>query len=89
MMVATACFFVATFMAIYLGRYEQQHRRPDTEVIGGGVWQGAVRVFRSRYLLYAGLLMLLHNLVSTFLFNGMAVLVINSLKMIYIHDDQS
>jgi AAA family ATP:ADP antiporter len=32
-------------------------------------------VFRSEYLLYACLLMLLHNLTSTFLFNGMAVLV--------------
>jgi len=32
-------------------------------------------VFRSKYLLYACLLMLLHNLTSTFLFNGLAVLV--------------
>jgi len=32
-------------------------------------------VFRSKYLLYACLLMLLHNGVSTFLFNGLAVLV--------------
>jgi AAA family ATP:ADP antiporter len=44
-------------------------------VIGGSVWEGAVRVFQSKYLLYACLLMLLHNLTSTFLFNGLAVLV--------------
>ena len=43
------------------------------------MWQGAIRVFRSKYLLYACLLMLLHNLVSTFLFNGMAVLVNDSI----------
>lgn len=44
-------------------------------VIGGSIWEGALRVLRSRYLLYLCLLMLLHNLVSTFLFNGMATLV--------------
>ena len=75
MMIAGACLLAATFLAIYLGRYEREVRHTEDAVIGGGVWQGAIRVFRSRYLLYACLLMLLHNLVSTFLFNGMAVLV--------------
>ncbi len=75
MMVAAGCLLMATGLAIFLGRYEQTVRHEQDEVIGGGVWQGAVRVFKSRYLLYACLLMLLHNLVSTFLFNGMAVLV--------------
>jgi AAA family ATP:ADP antiporter len=44
-------------------------------VIGGRIWEGAAHVFRSEYLLYACLLMLLHNLTSTFLYNGLAVLV--------------
>ena len=44
-------------------------------MIGGSIWDGAIRVFKSEYLLYACLLMLLHNLTSTFLFNGLAVLV--------------
>jgi AAA family ATP:ADP antiporter len=72
MVVAGACLIVATLLAIYLGRYERRVGRQEAEVIGGGIWQGAIRVFRSKYLLYACLLMLLHNLVSTFLFNGMA-----------------
>lgn len=75
MITAGACLLVATGLAIFLGRYESTTRHKEPEVIGGGVWQGAIRVFRSRYLLYACLLMLLHNLISTFLFNGMAVLV--------------
>lgn len=75
MITAGACLLVATGLAIFLGRYESTTKHEEPEVIGGGVWQGAIRVFRSRYLLYACLLMLLHNLISTFLFNGMAVLV--------------
>lgn len=75
MMVAGLCLLVATGLAIFLGRYERETTNKESEVIGGGVWQGAVRVFQSKYLLYACLLMLCHNLVSTFLFNGMAVLV--------------
>jgi AAA family ATP:ADP antiporter len=76
MLVAVIFLLVATFLAIFLGRFtrKQQENRP-TEVIGGGVWEGAAHVFRSEYLLYACLLMLLHNLTSTFLFNGLAVLV--------------
>ena len=75
MITAGACLLVATGLAIFLGRYESTNKQKEPEVIGGGVWQGAIRVFKSKYLLYACLLMLLHNLVSTFLFNGMAVLV--------------
>ena len=74
----TASFFLllATLLAILLGRYTRKDREnKPTEVIGGSVWEGAIRVFRSEYLLYACLLMLLHNLTSTFLFNGLAVLV--------------
>ena len=76
MLVAVAALLVATSLAVFLGRFtrQRQHNKPS-EVIGGSVWEGAVRVFRSEYLLYACLLMLLHNLTSTFLFNGMAVLV--------------
>ncbi|HKJ17381.1 MAG TPA: MFS transporter [Xanthomonadales bacterium] len=75
MITAGGCLLVATGLAIFLGRYDTTTRHQEPEVIGGGVWQGAIRVFQSKYLLYACLLMLLHNLVSTFLFNGMAVLV--------------
>jgi AAA family ATP:ADP antiporter len=39
------------------------------------VWKGAISVFKSKYLLFACLMMLLHNMTSTFLYNGMAVLV--------------
>ena len=76
MFMASALLLVATILAIFLGRYTRKQRENQpTEVIGGSVWEGAVRVFRSEYLLYACLLMLLHNLTSTFLFNGLAVLV--------------
>ena len=76
MMVAAVCLLIATVLAIILGRYtRRQHNDRPTAVIGGGVWEGAAHVFRSEYLLYACLLMLLHNLTSTFLYNGLAVLV--------------
>ncbi len=76
MFMASACLMAATLLAVLLGRYSRkQHHDQHTEIIGGGVWEGAVHVFRSEYLLYACLLMLLHNLTSTFLFNGLAVLV--------------
>ena len=76
MFMASGCLLAATMLAVILGRYSRkQHHNQHTEIIGGGVWEGAVHVFRSEYLLYACLLMLLHNLTSTFLFNGLAVLV--------------
>jgi len=76
MLMASALLLVATILAIILGLYTRKQRENQpTEVIGGSVWEGAVHVFRSEYLLYACLLMLLHNLTSTFLFNGLAVLV--------------
>ena len=76
-MILSAVFLCgATALAIILGRFgRRQGAGKEEEVIGGGVWEGATHVFRSEYLLYACLLMLLHNLVSTFLFNGLAVLV--------------
>jgi AAA family ATP:ADP antiporter len=76
-MLAAACALtVATLLAIFMGQYaRKESQNKPTEVIGGSVWEGATRVFHSEYLLYACLLMLLHNLTSTFLFNGLAVLV--------------
>jgi AAA family ATP:ADP antiporter len=76
MLTAAGFLTIATLLAIVLSRYTRKDgsNRP-TEVIGGSIWEGAVRVFRSEYLLYACLLMLLHNGVATFLFNGLAVLV--------------
>jgi len=76
MMLAIVFLLVATVLAIALGRYERHiHRDKATKVIGGGIWEGAVQVFRSKYLLLICLLMLSHNLTSTFLYNGLAVLV--------------
>jgi AAA family ATP:ADP antiporter len=76
MLVASGFLILATLLAVFMGRYtRRQSQNRHTEVIGGSVWDGAVHVFRSEYLLYACLLMLLHNLTSTFLFNGLAVLV--------------
>jgi AAA family ATP:ADP antiporter len=76
MMLAIAFLLGATAAAIALGRFErrQQHGRA-AEIIGGSIWEGAVHVFRSRYLLLICLLMLCHNLTATFLYNGLAVLV--------------
>jgi AAA family ATP:ADP antiporter len=76
MLTSAVSLTIATVLAIALGRYARRHddNRP-TKVIGGSIWEGAVHVFRSEYLLYACLLMLLHNGVATFLFNGLAVLV--------------
>jgi AAA family ATP:ADP antiporter len=76
MLTAAGFLAIATSLAIVLGRYARKdaNNRP-TEVIGGSIWEGAVHVFRSEYLLYACLLMLLHNGVATFLFNGLAMLV--------------
>jgi AAA family ATP:ADP antiporter len=76
MALAICCLLVATGFAIALGRFErQQHHDKPAKVIGGSIWEGAVRVFQSRYLLLICLLMLSHNLTATFLYNGMAVLV--------------
>jgi len=75
MAVSLVCLFIATLLAVVLGRYQRIKRHTPVAVIGGSVWEGARRVFRSRYLLFACLLMLLHNLTSTFLYNGLAVLV--------------
>jgi len=76
MLTSAGFLLLATGLAIFLGRHTRRdHQNRHTEVIGGSVWEGAVQVFRSEYLLFACLLMLLHNLTSTFLFNGLAVLV--------------
>ena len=73
---ASISLCVATLLAVYLGRHSTQRAGEEPgKAIGGSVWEGATHVFKSEYLLYACLLMLLHNLVSTFLFNGLAVLV--------------
>jgi AAA family ATP:ADP antiporter len=75
MMASLGCLVIATVLAVLLGRYQTSLTHKPTEVIGGSVWEGAIKVFRSKYLLYACALMLVHNLTSTFLFNGLSVLV--------------
>jgi AAA family ATP:ADP antiporter len=70
------CLLIATMLAIALSRWVRQEKEsPPDQVIGGRILEGAVHVFRSKYLLLVCLLMLTHNLVSTFLYNGLAVLV--------------
>jgi len=73
---AIICLLVATAFAIILGRFER-HRQQNqaANIIGGSIWEGAVAVFKSKYLLLICLLMLSHNLTSTFLYNGLSVLV--------------
>ncbi len=76
MMLAIVCLLMATVSAIMLSKFErQQQRGVPVSIIGGSIWEGAVQVFRSKYLLLICLLMLCHNLTATFLYNGMAVLV--------------
>jgi AAA family ATP:ADP antiporter len=76
MTLAIMFLLVATAFAVLLGRYERQHHQDQpSKIIGGKIWEGAVHVFQSRYLLLICLLMLSHNLTSTFLYNGLAVLV--------------
>ena len=81
MTTSLACLAVATVLAVALGRRvsdEAGGAQPD--VIGGKILEGAAHVFRSKYLLLICLLMLSHNLVSTFLYNGLAVLVNDHLE---------
>jgi AAA family ATP:ADP antiporter len=76
MSVSLFCLLIATMLAIMLGKYvrEEASGKP-TKIIGGKILEGAVHVFKSKYLLLICLLMLSHNLVSTLLYNGLAVLV--------------
>jgi AAA family ATP:ADP antiporter len=76
MTLAILFLLVATGFAIILGRFERRrHGDKAATIIGGGIWEGAIHVFQSKYLLLICLLMLSHNLTSTFLYNGLAVLV--------------
>jgi len=76
MALSIICLLIATIFAILLGRFERlQHKDKPAKIIGGGIWEGALHVFKSKYLLLICLLMLSHNLTATFLYNGMAVLV--------------
>jgi AAA family ATP:ADP antiporter len=75
MSLSLVSLLIATLLAMTLGRFQLRVTQQHSEKIGGSVWEGAVSVFKSRYLLFACLMMLLHNLTSTFLYNGLAVLV--------------
>ena len=73
---AIVFLLIATGFAIALGRYERRsHHDKPAKVIGGSIWEGAVHVFKSKYLLLICLLMLSHNLISTYLYIGLATLV--------------
>ncbi len=75
MTISLVCLLIATLLAVVLGRYQSNTTQEQSEKIGGSVWEGAISVFKSEYLLFACLMMLLHNLTSTFLYNGLAVFV--------------
>ncbi len=76
MTVSMTCLLIATGLAVVLGRWVRKERsHKPAKVIGGKILEGAIQVFKSKYLLLICLLMLSHNLVSTFLYNGLAVLV--------------
>ena len=75
MTISLGCLLIATLLAVIMGRYQAKATHSHTEKIGGSVWEGAISVFKSKYLLFACMMMLLHNLTSTFLYNGLAVLV--------------
>jgi AAA family ATP:ADP antiporter len=80
MSLALGCLLLATLMAVLLGRrVRHEHDDAPPPVIGGKILEGAIHVFRSRYLLLICLLMLTHNLTATFLYNGLAVLVDQSI----------
>ncbi|GMR15221.1 MAG: MFS transporter [Gammaproteobacteria bacterium] len=80
MAVAIILLLVATAFAVILGRFERrQHDDQPAKIIGGSIWEGAVHVFKSKYLLLISLVMLSHNLTATFLYNGLAVLVDQSI----------
>lgn len=74
--ISIGCLLTATGFCIFLGHFERSHHQNQpAKIIGGSVWEGAVKVFQSKYLLLICLLMLSHNMVSVFLYNGLAVLV--------------
>jgi AAA family ATP:ADP antiporter len=76
MTLAIVFLLVATAFAIILGRFERAQRDDQpAKIIGGSIWEGAVHVFKSKYLLLICLLMLSHNMAAGFLYNGLAVLV--------------
>jgi len=80
MTLAIIFLLVATAFAIILGRFERRrHHDQVAKIIGGSIWEGAVHVFKSKYLLLISLVMLSHNLTATFLYNGLAVLVDQSI----------
>lgn len=73
---AMVFLLAATILAIILGRFERRrHHDKPARIIGGSIWEGAVHVFKSKYLLLICLLMLSHNLISTYLYIGLAMLV--------------
>ncbi|MBE9548256.1 MAG: MFS transporter [Proteobacteria bacterium] len=77
MLAGAGLLLFATMAAVWLGRHAGSRGRSARaeSIIGGSIWEGAVKVFSSKYLIFICLLMLAHNLTATFLYNGLAVLV--------------
>lgn len=77
MLAGASLLLCATMAAVWLGRHTGSRDRSARaeSIIGGSIWEGAIKVFSSKYLIFICLLMLAHNLTATFLYNGLAVLV--------------
>lgn len=76
MLIATTLFAAVIAMVIHIGRMPAPSIQMNRNIlIGGSVWEGAKRVFQSRYLIFVCLLMLLHNTTAVFFYNGLASLV--------------
>lgn len=63
---ATVCIFI---LRRFSRELDPSQRVEDQEVLGGSIFEGAMRVLSSRYLLMICALMLLHNTSATFLYN--------------------
>lgn len=70
--IATLCIFI---LRSYSRELDPAQQVEDREVMGGSIFEGALRVLSSRYLLLVCAVMLLHNTASVFLYNMRAVVV--------------
>ncbi len=80
MILAALLLLGATLAAVIMGRFSNPNiQRTGEEEIGGGLFDGITEVLNSKYLFLICFLMLFHNFVATFLYNGMATLVGDSI----------
>ncbi|NRB71969.1 MAG: MFS transporter [Xanthomonadales bacterium] len=76
MVLAAAGLLLAMLLAWRLGqKVQSEPQAVQDRAIGGSILAGARTVFQSPYLLLICAMMLAHNMTSTFLYNGLAVLI--------------